>query len=76
MVAAQSYSSLQANVVCKQLGYSRSIASFSVSTFGLVSNDFSYDDVNCTGTEPTLDDCPHINSEDCSSGEGAGVECA
>ena len=33
------------------------------------------DDVNCTGNEGDITQCPHITSHDCGSGEGAGVRC-
>ncbi len=76
LVMTQSYSSLQANVVCKQLGYSGAIAHFSSSSLGSVYAGFSYDDVKCTGTERTLDECVHSNVHNCGPNEGAGVECA
>ncbi len=45
------------------------------SKFGAVQNDFSYDNVNCIGTETSLHNCPHSNSHNCNGGEGAGVVC-
>jgi hypothetical protein len=36
---------------------------------------FSYDEVGCTGNELTLDQCPHVNNDDCGPSEGAGVTC-
>ena len=62
-------------MVCKQLGFSKA-AEFTVSSkFGNVSADFSFDQVECSGQEITLEDCKHDNTEDCGPDEGAGVVC-
>jgi hypothetical protein len=45
------------------------------SLFGLVPDVFAYDNVACSGIELRLEDCPHVNSDDCSQYEGAGVVC-
>ncbi len=37
--------------------------------------DFSYDDVECLGSESTLDECSHGDTENCQPEEGAGVRC-
>ena len=37
---------------------------------------FSYDEVECTGQESTLNECKHDNNDDCSVNEGFGVICA
>ena len=66
---------LQADVVCKQLGFNGALTVHSESYFGMVSNDFSYDDISCDGGEGALDDCVHANVENCGPNEGAGVEC-
>ena len=66
----------QANVVCRQLGYPNGASSASCcSLYGQVSTSFSYDEVRCTGTESTLNSCPHNNAHDCGALEGAGVVC-
>ena len=66
----------QGHVVCHQMGFTLGAAQvFSNSHFGMVPADFSYDNVQCIGTETNLDDCPHDNSHNCSNFEGAGVEC-
>jgi hypothetical protein len=66
----------QATVVCKQLGFSGGATSVQCcSAYGAVPTTFSYDEVGCTGTETTLDSCPHQNTHDCGTGEGAGVVC-
>lgn len=67
---------MQANVVCHQLGFSNGATSASCcSPHGQVPTSFSYDDVRCAGTESTLDSCPHQNTHNCGSFEGAGVVC-
>ena len=33
------------------------------------------DDVQCTGSETDIMDCPHNPSHNCGSSEGAGVRC-
>jgi hypothetical protein len=51
---------IQARVACKQLGFRDAIYKTVGSSFGLVnSSAFSYDFVTCTGTESTIDNCPH-----------------
>jgi len=40
-----------------------------------VPTNFSYDNVQCTGTEATLDACPHVNTHDCFANEGVWVVC-
>ncbi len=66
---------LQGLVVCKQLGYLRVSEVTTGSQFGSVSDDFSYDDVQCFGFESNLDNCAHSNTDNCRSNEGAGVVC-
>ena len=66
----------KANVVCRQLGFSNGATSAPCcSPYGLVPTTFSYDDVQCAGTEATLDSCSHLNTHNCVSTEGAGVVC-
>ena len=63
-------------MVCRMLGYSQygAIAT-SRSTYGSVVDDFIMDDVNCAGTEGTLEDCSYNPIDNCGSSEGAGVIC-
>jgi hypothetical protein len=63
-------------VVCRQLGYPLGAESFQTdSYYGEVFGDFSYDEVQCSGSEAELDKCSHDNQNDCKSFEGAGVVC-
>ena len=43
--------------------------------FGRVPTDFRMDDVDCSGNETSILDCPHITNDNCGAGEGAGVVC-
>ena len=66
----------QGNVVCKQLGYHLGAESVTgKSYYGSVPDIFAYDEVRCVGTEETLDECNHENSDNCDGTEGAGVVC-
>ena len=66
-----------ANVVCRQLGYSGATSAPGVAFFGQGSGPIHYDQVSCTGSETRLADCPHngIGIHDCSHFEDAGVVC-
>ncbi|MCB9614501.1 MAG: DUF4215 domain-containing protein [Sandaracinus sp.] len=60
--------------VCQQLGYANGAF---LSTYDSPTNTFVLDDVNCTGTERRIGDCPHqpYGTENCSTSEGAGFRC-
>jgi hypothetical protein len=61
------------NVVCRDLGFTGGTQSDSVGP-----NDvFVMDDVTCTGTEATLQQCSYVGqaSEDCSSSEAVFITC-
>ena len=67
---------MKADIVCYELGFNHGADSIKMeSYFGPVPPDFSYDDVNCNGTENSLEECGHINSDNCNTQEGAGVIC-
>ena len=57
------------------LGYSYGIHTTN-SIFGSVPSTFSMDNVECTGYEASILDCPHSTVENCGPGEGAGVQCS
>ena len=66
----------QARVVCKQLGFQDSHKIFKDSYYGSVPRPFSYTNLQCTGNEERLEDCPRLGSgPGCDSGSGAGVYC-
>ncbi|NXS98515.1 MARCO protein, partial [Jacana jacana] len=63
-----------ATVVCRMLGYSHAVSSFTA-TAG--SGQIWLDDVNCSGSEYSIFNCPKPNwgVHNCSHNEDAGVEC-
>merc|ERR1719419_131415 len=46
------------------------------SHFGTVPMDFLMDDVECEGSEDSILDCHHSNSQKCDADGGAGVICS
>ena len=66
-----------ANVVCRQLNYSRATFARGQAYFGAGSGPIHYDDVVCNGTETRLADCSHlgIGIHNCVHSEDAGVQC-
>jgi len=73
-VCDDSWGSLDARVVCHQLGYRYGIA-YSGSHWGSVPSTFAMDNVGCGGSEDFLQECTYSTSDDCGSSEGAGVQC-
>ena len=67
--------SFQANVVCRQLGFSRASEATINSHFGSVPDEFAFDDVFCSGNEAALTECAYVSDDNCNSIEGAGVIC-
>ena len=67
-----------ANVVCRQLGYTGATSALSFAYFGEGSGPIHYDDVACNGNETRLADCSHrgIGSHNCVHYEDAGVVCS
>ncbi|XP_078576978.1 uncharacterized protein LOC144862408 isoform X2 [Branchiostoma floridae x Branchiostoma japonicum] len=68
---------VDAQVVCRQLGYRYAWPVSSQHSFGRGGGDIWMDQVACTGTESRLTDCPHNGwgYHDCAIGEDAGVSC-
>ncbi len=66
-----------ANVVCKQLGFSGASSVFLAAGFGEGVGTILLDDVQCTGDEERLEDCPSNGwgVENCGHAEDAGVIC-
>lgn len=66
-----------ANVVCRQLGFSSAFSATCCAAYGQGSDPTWLDDVNCQGTEASLFECTHRGwgEEDCSHSEDASVVC-
>ena len=67
-----------AHVVCRQLGFGPAIAARRNAFYGQGSGHVWLRNLNCTGTELTVDDCSHNGwrIQDCSNRRDAGVQCA
>ena len=67
-----------AQVVCSELNYGRTIAARPGAYYGRGSGQIWLDDVNCVGNELTIGNCSHRGwgSHNCHHGEDASVECA
>ncbi|KFP17615.1 Macrophage receptor MARCO, partial [Egretta garzetta] len=68
------WSTQDATVVCRMLGYSRAISTF---TAPAGTGKIWLDDVNCSGREYSIFDCakPDWGVHNCSHNEDAGLEC-
>ena len=67
-----------ARVVCRQLGFNPVGANaVSRAHFGQGTGPIWLDEVDCTGSEPNIDSCPHNawGSHDCSHSKDVGVIC-
>ena len=72
------WDTLDATVVCRQLGFSPLGAeALSYAAFGQGSGSILLDNVQCTGSELYLTSCPNngLYVHDCSHSEDAGVRC-
>ena len=67
-----------AQVVCRQLGFGTAIAARDNAFYGQGSGQIWLDELNCTGTELTIEYCSHNGwgNQNCSHKEDASVKCA
>ena len=66
-----------ARVVCRQLGYSGAFSAPQSAHFGAGSGQIWLDNVNCAGSEDSIENCPHNGwgSHNCNHNEDVGVVC-
>ena len=77
-VCDNGWSSTDAGVVCRQLGFGSSGTAIGSASFGQGSGSIWLDGVTCTGNESTLVSCGHLGVgvyRSCSHSEDAGVRC-
>ena len=67
-----------AQVVCRQLGYGPAVVASNNAYYGQGSGQIWLNDVNCIGTELTIENCAHNGwgNHNCFHGEDAGVKCS
>ena len=67
-----------AQVVCSELGYGKAIAALQRAYYGYGSGQIWLDNVNCIGSEVTINDCSHAGwgNHDCSHREDASIRCS
>ena len=78
-VCDNGWSSNDARVVCRQLGFGSYGTAIGSAGFGQGSGSILLDDVTCTGSESTLASCGHLGvgvTRSCSHSEDAGVRCS
>ena len=61
------------HVICKMMGFT---GAESVSKYLTVPDDFIMDNVGCDGSEEDINDCYHLDFDNCGTREGAGVTCS
>ncbi len=78
-VCDDAFANVDAQVACRQLGFSSisAVALFSGFPNGATSQQIWLDEVGCTGTEATLNACRHsaYGTHNCAHAEDVGVMC-
>ena len=77
-VCDNGWSSTDASVVCRQLGFGSSGTAIRSAGFGQGSGSIWLDSVTCTGSESTLASCGHLGvniTQSCSHSNDAGARC-
>ncbi|PIK43389.1 putative deleted in malignant brain tumors 1 protein-like [Apostichopus japonicus] len=67
----------EAEVACRQLGYSKAVEAFSFASYGAGTGEILLDDVQCIGSEEHILACQNrgVGVHDCGHYEDAGVKC-
>ena len=76
-VCDDSFHHRDASVVCHSLGYTGSSQFYPMARFGEGNDQIWMDEVQCTGSEATLDQCAHtgFGNHDCEHSEDVGIKC-
>jgi hypothetical protein len=74
-ICDDNWTEVEADIICKMLGFKRSLQATVGSHFGPVPSTFAFDDVDCDFSNPNLFSCDYSDQDNCESNEGAGVEC-
>ena len=76
-VCDDEWDTLDADVVCRMLGFYRSESAFPGAKYGEGTGNILLDDVRCQGSEADLLTCEHrgLLTHNCGHGEDAGVLC-
>jgi len=76
-VCDDSFSILDAKVICKMLGYPGAVIARSRAYYGRGEGRIWVDQLGCTGEEDNMFDCPmnKLGDHNCKHSEDAGVEC-
>ncbi|KAM4702927.1 neurotrypsin-like [Rhinophrynus dorsalis] len=77
-VCDDGWTELNAQVVCRQLGFRGPSSLASKAEFGPGEGFIFLDDVSCTGAERSLEECPRSSwgQHDCSHSEDVGIRCS
>ena len=76
-ICDDSWGTNDAQVVCRQLGYSTSnVTAFNNAYFGQGTGPIHLDDLSCVGTESSLFSCTYSSTHNCVHSEDAGVSCS
>ena len=69
---------IDANVICRELGFGKAVKVYSSATFGMGKGKIWMDDVQCTGSERSLTECRHNGwgKHNCDHSEDVGILCA
>ena len=76
-VSDNNWDLIDAHVVCQQMGCGRAVTIQRSSIFGRGSGQIWLHNVQCSGNEPSLNNCGHdgLQSHNCSDCQDAGVIC-
>ncbi|XP_033097344.1 deleted in malignant brain tumors 1 protein-like [Anneissia japonica] len=76
-VCDDSWTAVNSDVACRQLGFAGSSAFYGSAHFGQGSGNIWLDNVGCTGSENTISECSHNGwgVHNCNHGEDIGIVC-